>query len=412
MDIKKLKQEYPILLDYMQQHGYGKVAIEGIQVRLKELFEQEGHYASYEDFYKKLLESKGIGIGDKRSKYYRLSVRRIEAFDEYGHLPDRFVFTPTLHKDSSMSRLNGMFKAIIEHHKEKATQAGKSTGTIIKELKSAASFFAFMQDKGAYTLKDITEPLILSYFYDGWKQLRGYSCQRSISRVLHSTKGLPCQEECERICDIMPPLKNIRKNFEILSDDEIAIIASALENDKLKLSLRDKAVITIAMYTGLRGCDIAKITIENIDFELDLITLEQSKTHQKLVLPLRAVVGNTIIEYLKEERPKDIKTQKLFTHLYDPEKPISPSIIGQIARRFFDKIGIRKEECQNGIRLFRRYLATKLLSNGITPRYISEIMGHISPESLNPYIDADIVHLRECGIDISIYPVGEEVFDV
>lgn len=48
----------------------------------------------------------------------------------------------------------------------------------------------------------------------------------------------------------------------------------------------------------------------------------------------------------------------------------------------------------------------------VTPRYISEIMGHISPESLNPYIDADIVHLRECGIDISKYPVGVEVFDV
>lgn len=72
----------------------------------------------------------------------------------------------------------------------------------------------------------------------------------------------------------MPPLKNIRKNFAILSDDEISIIASALENDKSKLTLRDKAVITIAMYTGLRGCDIAKMTIENIDFELDLITLE------------------------------------------------------------------------------------------------------------------------------------------
>ena len=68
-----------------------------------------------------------------------------------------------------------------------------------------------------------------------------------------------------------------------------------MENDKSKLTLRDKAVITIAMYTGLRGCDIAKMTIENIDFELDLITLEQSKTHQKLVLPLRAVVGNAIM---------------------------------------------------------------------------------------------------------------------
>ena len=107
-----------------------------------------------------------------------------------------------------------------------------------------------------------------------------------------------------------------------------------------------------------------------------------------------------------------MKIQRLFTHLYDPEKPISPSVIGKIARRFFNKLGIRKGECQNGIRLFRRYLATKLLRNGVTLRYISEIMGHISPESLNPYIDADIVHLRECGIDISKYPVREEVFDV
>ena len=189
MDIKKLKQEYPILLDYMQQHGYGKVAIEGIQVRLKELFEQEGHYASYEDFYKKLLESKGIGIDDKRSMYYRLSVRRIEAFDEYGHFPDRFAFAPTLHKDSSMTRLNGVFKVIIEHHKEKATRAGKSTDTIKKELKNAASFFAFMQSKGAHTLKDITEPLILSYFYDGWKQLRGYSCQKASTEFCILPKG-------------------------------------------------------------------------------------------------------------------------------------------------------------------------------------------------------------------------------
>ena len=244
------------------------------------------------------------------------------------------------------------------------------------------------------------------------KQLRGYTCQKSIIRVLRSSKGLLCQKECEYLCDIMPPLKNVRKNFAILSDAETAIIASTLENDNSNLTLRDKAVISIAMYTGLRGSDIAKMTVDTIDFERDLITLEQSKTHQKLVLPLRAVVGNAVMEYLKKERPKEVKIQRLFTHLYDPEKPISPDVIGKIARRFFNKLGIRKGECQNGIRLFRRYLDTKLLRNGVTPRYISEIMGHVSPESLNPYIDADIVHLRECGIDISKYPVGEEAFDV
>lgn len=336
MDIRKLKQEYPVLLDYMKQQGYGKVSIGGVQVRLKELFEQEGNYASYGDFYEKLLKRKGISKGDERSKYYRLSIRRIEAFDEYGHLPNRFAFIPTLQQKSSMNQLEGLFKTIIEHYKEVSLQTGKASSSIIVESNYAAAFFAYMQSKGAYTLADVTEPLILSYFYDRGRQLRGYTCQKSIIRVLRSSKGLLCQKECKYLCDIMPPLKNIRKNFAILSDDETAIIASTLENDNSNLTLRDKAVISIAMYTGLRGSDIAKMTVDTIDFERDLITLEQSKTHQKLVLPLRAVVGNVVMEYLKKERPKEVNIQRLFTHLYDPEKPISPGVIGKIARRFFN----------------------------------------------------------------------------
>lgn len=46
------------------------------------------------------------------------------------------------------------------------------------------------------------------------------------------------------------------------------------------------------------------MTVDTIDFERDLITLEQSKTHQKLVLPLRAVVGNVVMEYLKRKGRK------------------------------------------------------------------------------------------------------------
>jgi len=41
MDIRKLKQEYPVLLDYMKQQGYGKVSIGGVQVRLKELLNKK-----------------------------------------------------------------------------------------------------------------------------------------------------------------------------------------------------------------------------------------------------------------------------------------------------------------------------------------------------------------------------------
>jgi hypothetical protein len=106
----------------------------------------------------------------------------------------------------------------------------------------------------------------------------------------------------------------------------------------------------------------------------------------------------------------DIKN--IFTNAHNPENPVDSSTIGGIVRRFFEKLGIRCDDKENGIRLFRRYLASKILETGVQPKVISDILGHLSPESLNPYIGTDIKHLRECGLSIEKYPVGKEVFEV
>ena len=60
------------------------------------------------------------------------------------------------------------------------------------------------------------------------------------------------------------------------------------------------------------------------------------------------------------------------------------SAIGGIVRHFFEKLGIRCDDKENGIRLFRRYLASKILETGVQPKVISDILGQLSPESLNP----------------------------
>ena len=85
--------------------------------------------------------------------------------------------------------------------------------------------------------------------------------------------------------------------------------------------------------------------------------------------------------------------------------------IGAIVTRALHKIGIRTNGKQTGVRLFRHNLATSLLESGVVTKVITEILGHTSPLSLNPYIDADIIHLRECGLDITSFPVRKEVFD-
>lgn len=413
MDIKKLKKTHPELLEYMKANGFGSVAIGGVKVMFRRLFGHEGKYTSYNDFYKKFISKVGLEGSTKRLGYYRTSVRTIQGFDEFDHFPNRLKFAPVQYRECSYDHLNPTFKGIVDRYKQVASKECKSEKSIRVESNAAASFLYHLQRNGAIDLCGITESMILSFFYGGCRQLRGCSYRTKIKTVLKATIGTSYYAECTRIMEDIPPLRNGRKNFATLRDDEIRIIKENLrEGARNDLSLRDIAVVSMAMYTALRGTDIAQMRIDNIDWKRDLIILTQSKTQQPMVLPLRAVVGNPLVDYLANERPGNLDIKSIFTNAHDPENPMDSSTIGGIVRRFFEKLGIRCDGEENGIRLFRRYLASKILENGVQPRVISDIMGHLSPESLNPYIDTDIKHLRECGLSIERHPVGKEVFEI
>ena len=55
----------------------------------------------------------------------------------------------------------------------------------------------------------------------------------------------------------------------------------------------------------------------------------------------------------------------------------------------------------------RHSLATTLLENGVEPIVISDILGHISPNSIKPYLKVNIEKLKECALtgnwEVSIY---------
>jgi site-specific recombinase XerD len=413
MDIKKLKKTHPQLLEYMKVKGYGRVAIGGVMVMLRRLFDREGKYKSYNDFYKKFISKEGLEGNTTRLCYYRKSVRTIQGFDEFNHFPNRLKFAPVQYRECSYDNLNLTFKGVIDHYKWVASKKCKSEKSISVESNAASSFLFHMQRNGAIDLYGITESMILSFFYDGYKQLRGCSYRTKIKTVLKANIGTGNHVECTRIMDDIPPLRSGRMNFATLKDDDIRIIKENLQDSTQNdLSLRDIAIVSMLMYTAIRGTDIAQMQIANIDWKRDLIILTQSKTQQQMVLPLRAAVGNPLVDYIVNERPSNLDIKNIFINVNCPEKPIESSTIGGIVRRFLKKVGIRCDDNEKGIRLFRRYLASKILENGIQPRVISDILGHLSPESLNPYIDTDIKHLRECGLSIEKYPVGKEVFEV
>lgn len=273
-----------------------------------------------------------------------------------------------------------------------------------------SSFFFHLQEMRMYSLESITEDAVLELFSQDGKLGKSHSRKYTVEYGLKAC--LPHYgRSVERIIAYLPSIPNKRKNIQYLTELELAAIKHTLENDST-ISLQDKAIITLAMYTGLRGCDISALTLNSFDWEHDLIKITQVKTGQPLTLPLRAVVGNAVFDYLLKERPRSSEPY-VFLTIHVPYRRLHTSNLDAICSKVMCKAGIRQGKNERkSLHLFRHNVATTLLQGGVQQPVISATLGHASPDSLDRYLSAEFKRLKECSLSIEHFPIGKGVFDV
>ena len=199
-----------------------------------------------------------------------------------------------------------------------------------------------------------------------------------------------------------------RKNIQYLTPDEYAKVKDVLMGSNSKLSFRNKAMGLLAIFTGLRGCDIAGLKLNAIDWDNDIICIKQQKTKVPLTLPLSAIVGNAIYDYIELERPN---TDCEYIFISKKRQLGRIKRLGNVAASIMKAANIRQNKGdRKGTHIFRHHLSTRLLENGIPRPVISSITGQTSPKSLDTYLSTDFVHLKECAISIDNFPVAREVF--
>ena len=266
-----------------------------------------------------------------------------------------------------------------------------------------------LQNKGINSFKSVTEESVLDVFSSDGKICRSYNFKYTVEFALKTCLSFYGDGICSRMLSYLPALPHIKKNVQYLTKEEMWRIKSVLEKDTT-LSLQNKAICLLALYTGMRSSDICSLTFKSIDWDNDLIRIKQQKTNAALVLPLRAVVGNAIFDYITKERPKS-SADTIFLTVNAPYRRLHSSNLNAICVSIMGKAGIRQNPGdRKGMHLFRHYLATSLLGYGVEQPIISSTLGHQSPSSLAPYLSADFTHLKECALNIERFPVRKEVF--
>ena len=410
MDIENLKCTKIHLESYLQENGYSKVYTKALTHEIDRLISDSdfAESASYEAYYQDHVVPKYGNAVTQAAK--RGILGRIKNLDLYGVMPSKGHPSFLMGRDS-VCLLPSVFRCFIDTCRTEWTRRRLAASTIASRTGMLGKFFSHLTSKGARCFEDVSEQDIRSYFFNGSSLIRGYDVVKILRLSILDYIAASNDTSCNRVLYFLPQIRKRHKIYPYLTDEERQRIDSLLDLPAPdNLSKRDMAIFTLLYYTGIRRGDLAGLQLQDIDWSNDLITIVQGKTGRTNTLPLLPVVGNGILDYIENERPKSDSRYLFLSSNRIPSK-LSGGSIYDIVEKVLRCAGVRVDGGRKGTHLLRHNLSMSLLKSGASAPMITEILGHSSPESVNVYLESDEKALKRCALSVADYPIGKEVFE-
>jgi site-specific recombinase XerD len=156
--------------------------------------------------------------------------------------------------------------------------------------------------------------------------------------------------------------------------------------------IRDHAILMLLAVYGLRRGEVAGLRLDDLDWEGELIHITRPKQRRAQHYPLLPAVGDAILRYLREVRPR-CNTRALFLTLGAPIRPLSAASITPIAHGRLSRLGLKLSP--RGAHCLRHACASHLLASGFSLKQIGDYLGHRSANSTLSYTKVDLIGLRQ-----------------
>lgn len=397
MEIRKLETGLPKLVGHMRETGYSERYVRQFEAFARRLVESSPDMAGWDDV---LRWADGMSAEGKR-KHLRPFVVIARQFVELDVLP-RTPESARHARSSARDTICEGFAAVLDDYEASPAAAAKKATTVRGEISNAASFFARLEALGRTRPEEVTEDDVIGVLTnDDGEPAYSTSHVKQVRAVLDGAGegGLR---------SLIPMPRNWRKVKDALSDSEARAVADVLSDSESGLSLRDRGIGCLLLYTGMRACDVAALRLDSIDWRHDVIRITQQKTGAPLELPLTTEVGNALFDYVTSERGGSADPHVFICGEW-PYGAMLPQSVRNVANRIFDAAGVRcgKGEAR-GTHLFRRTVATSMLSGGADRAVAASVLGHASAATTDSYMVASVEGLRaHASLDVSRFPVWE-----
>lgn len=151
---------------------------------------------------------------------------------------------------------------------------------------------------------------------------------------------------------------------------------------------RDFAILMLLSRLGLRACEIAALTLDDVDWRAGDLTIH-GKGAQIDRLPLPRDVGQAMVASLRD-RCRDGGCRAVFVRTFAPDGALSAKAIGSVLRDACDRAGMPRV----GTHRLRHTVATELLAAGAPLTEIAPVLRHTNLSSTAIYAKVDRAALR------------------
>jgi integrase/recombinase XerD len=173
--------------------------------------------------------------------------------------------------------------------------------------------------------------------------------------------------------------------------DDVRRLLATTEGDH-PADVRDRAILMLLAVYGLRAGEVVRLRLEDFDWERELLSVTCPKTRQTRTYPLSRPVGDAVLRYLREVRPRS-SHRELFLALLAPVRPLR-ELWSAVAKRL-RPLGVPIPH--HGPHALRHACAAHLLARGLSLQEIGDHLGHRDPDATRIYAKVDLAGLRQVG---------------
>ena len=267
------------------------------------------------------------------------------------------------------------FKEVILAYETYLMEEGKVESTIDSYVGDIRGFLEFLESKKVSFRGNLTRLYITSYKIHLTEN--GYSINTINKKInsLHSfnfflvSKNLCTEKVVYPNKDKIKIARGSEKEIDVFSDEEVERILFYLE-DRSRVSIRDKGVILILLYTGLRVSELVNLKIQDIDFLTSTLKVV-GKGGKYREVPLKMEVSEGIKEYMEKERQAHKYSSSEYLFLTQRAGKMDKDTVNKILNRKGKYLNLKMKPHK-----FRHTFCTRLLSKGVELTTVAKLAGH------------------------------------